>query len=221
MSAARRTRVLLLGAGGHASVVADSVLRAAEAGAPLELVGFLDDSSDLHGTEVLGRPVLGPIDLVGRVEHDALVAAIGDNRARAELVARLGALGAAPLLTVIHPTAVIAPDARIGAGSMISAAVVITTGTVIGENVIANTGCTVDHHCRIGDFAHIGPGAHLGGNVIVGEGALVGIGSSVAPGRSIGDWSIIGAGAAVVDSVADNITAVGVPARSRPGVRGG
>jgi acetyltransferase EpsM len=42
---------------------------------------------------------------------------------------------------------------------------------------------------------------------------FIGLGASVVPMVSIGDWAIVGAGAAVVTSVAAGTTVVGVPAR--------
>ncbi len=47
----------------------------------------------------------------------------------------------------------------------------------------------------------------------VGQGALVGIGATVMPGRSVGDWSVVGAGACVIEDVPAGVTVVGVPAK--------
>ncbi len=77
----------------------------------------------------------------------------------------------------------------------------------------ANTNAAVDHDCLIGDYAHVGPGVSLAGNVTVGEGAFLGIGSVAIMGSTIGRWSTVGAGAAVVHDIPDNVTAVGLPAR--------
>lgn len=60
---------------------------------------------------------------------------------------------------------------------------------------------------------HISPGAHLAGNVTVGEGTHIGVGVSVIPGCKIGEWSVIGAGAVVVEDIPPRVVAVGVPAR--------
>src|SRR5581483_10434145 len=61
--------------------------------------------------------------------------------------------------------------------------------------------------------------ATLAGGVSIGAFAHVGIGSSLLPGCGIGERSILGAGAVVLRSVPDGVTAVGVPPRvlkSRP-----
>jgi FlaA1/EpsC-like NDP-sugar epimerase len=45
------SRVLILGAGGHAQVVADILLRARDAGQPVVPMGYLDDDQSLHRGE--------------------------------------------------------------------------------------------------------------------------------------------------------------------------
>jgi len=203
-------RILVLGGGGHARVVADAILaRSAQYGG-MELVGFLDDDPAMKGIHLLGKPVFGSTSEVARIPHDGVVVAIGDNGDRCKLFETLSARGE-KLMTVIHPNATIAPDVKVGRGSVIFAGVVVNTGANIGDNVILNTGCTVGHDCTIGLHVHICPGAHLGGTVRVRKGATVGIGSSIIQGRTIGEWSIVGGGSAVIHDVAPRTTVVGVP----------
>ncbi len=89
----------------------------------------------------------------------------------------------------------------------------MNAGTVVGQHAIINTGCTIDHDCMIGNYAHISPGVNLAGGVAVGEGTHLGISSCVIPRCSIGDWSVVGAGAAVVRDIPSRCVAVGVPAK--------
>lgn len=206
------TRVVIIGAGGHATVVADILLRAMERGSGQRPVAAVDDNPALEGTALLGLPVVGPVASLGNIPHDAVIVAVGDNAARAALFRRLRASGAA-IVSAVHPAAVLAPDVSLGDGVMICAGVVVNAASAIADNVILNTGSTVDHHNEIGAHAHIAPGVHLGGTVRVGEGALVGIGAAVLPGRRIGTWATIGAGAVVVQDIPDGAVAAGVPAR--------
>ena len=205
-------RVLIIGAGGHAQVVADILLRARDAGQQVTPIDYLDDDASLHGKLLLDLPVLGDTSTLERIAHDAIIIAIGSNQIRKRLADELSAAGET-FVTACHPTAVIAPDVQIGSGVMICAGAVVNTGSVIGTHVILNTGCTVDHHNIISSYAHIAPGTHLGGEVVIGEGALVGIGATIVPRTTIGAWAIVGAGAVVTKPVPAGVTVVGVPAR--------
>lgn len=205
-------RLIILGAGGHAQVIADAIQRAREAGMAWEVIGFLDDNPALAGQVRLRLTILGSISTLAQHRHDGCVIGIGDNRLRQRLFDQLRAQGE-QIVAIVHPRAVIAPDVTVGAGTVIFAGVVVNTGTTIGENVVLNTGCTVDHHNFIADHAHIAPGAHLGGDVRIGEGAFVGIGATVMPQRTIGARAIVGAGAVVTRDVPDDVIVVGSPAR--------
>jgi sugar O-acyltransferase (sialic acid O-acetyltransferase NeuD family) len=200
-------RVVIIGAGGHAQVVADILWRMRDVGLDVTPVAYLDDNAALHGQIFLDVPVVGAVDQLGQIEHEAVIVAIGNGRIRQRLFATLQQRGE-QLIIARHPTAVIAPDVQIGSGTMICANVVVNTGAVIGQNVILNTACTIDHHNQIGDHAHIAPGVHLGGDVWVGEGALVGIGATVLPQCRIGRWATVGGGAVIVRDVAAGATAV-------------
>ena len=204
--------VVIIGAGGHAQVVADILLCAREAGDPVSPTGYLDDDLALAGQYRYGLPVLGTLLDLPHISHDAVIVAIGDNQVRRRVFDRL--LSAHEELVVArHPKAIVARDVVIGAGTVICAGVVVNPGSLIGADVILNTASSVDHHNRIGDHAHVAPGAHLGGGVTVGEGALVGIGATVLPGAVVGAWSIVGGGACVIGAVCPGSVVVGIPAR--------
>ena len=205
-------RVLIVGAGGHAQVIADILLNMKSQDRELTPLGFLDDSHSLHGKHFLGLPVLGPLASCPSIEHDAIIIAIGDNRIRRCLFEEFKVKGEC-FFIARHPSSIVASNATIGAGSMICAGAVVNPSSAIGENVILNTGCTIDHHNHLGDHVHIAPGVSLGGEVTIGKGTLVGIGATVIPRCSIGEWSIVGAGSLVTRSLPNHALAVGIPAR--------
>lgn len=198
----------ILGAGGHARVVADAA----------EISGWAEISlfDDAWPNTIRGPwPIVGSgRDLVTRLaEFDGIIVAIGANAVRLGKQRLLVERGAR-IVSVIHPAAIVSQHAHLGLGSVVFAGAVINPGVETGHAVIVNTAATIDHDCRLGAGVHISPGAHIAGGVQIGDEAWIGIGSSVKELVSIGARSRVGAGAAVVASIADETTVVGVPARS-------
>jgi len=200
--------ILIIGAGGHAKVVADILLSRGE-----KVLGFLDDNPQLWGQTRLDLPILAGTDSFLEFQPDGLIIGIGVNTVRKAIVERLG--DAARLLwrLAIHPSAVIAPSVSLGPGTVICAGVVINPDTAIGQHVIINTGATVDHDCVIEDYAHVAPGSTLTGAIRVGVGALIGARAVAIPGRTVGAWATVGAGAVITRDVPAGIVAKGIPAR--------
>jgi sugar O-acyltransferase (sialic acid O-acetyltransferase NeuD family) len=198
-------RIVIFGAGDQGTIVAD-ILQSSG----IVPVAFADDTPSLHGTSVLGIPVIGAS--VNAIEHDAVIVAIGDNYARRMVTERMLAAGET-LATAIHPFASIAPSATIGEGSMISAGALVLPRVILGRGVLLNTKASIDHDSVAGDFTHISAGATVGAKVRIGEETLVALGSSIASRCSVGARSVIGAGAVVVRDIPDDVTALGVPAR--------
>lgn len=204
--------IIVIGAGGHARVVADIIRLSNQ----FELRGFLDTADPSRHDEAFeGSKVLGGGELIDELRANVVsvaFVAIGDNAARVRISEDLLARGL-ELATLIHPSAVVAASVTISAGTLLCAGAIVNPGAVIGKHTIINTAASVDHDCEIGDGVHIAPGAHLGGHVTVGAGTLIGLGASIKPGVNIGAGAVIGVGAAVVSDVADGQTVVGVPAR--------
>lgn len=175
-------------------------------------IGFVDDTPQLLGTNVLALDVLGPIASLSDIAHDAVIVAFGDNAGRRALTDRLLAAGER-LAMAIHPRACIAPSASVGDGSVISAGAIVSPRVTIGRGVIVNTKASVDHDTIVGDFAHVSSGATVGANVDIGAESLIALGASVISGATVGARTIIGSGAAVVKNIPDDVVAFGVPAR--------
>ena len=161
-----RTRVLVIGAGGHGRVAADILLAAAERFG-LVPVGFADDRPELTGVRVLGLPVLGTLEQIRLHPHDGIVVAIGDNAVRQRLVLAFEAAGE-HLVTIRHPFSSVADGVRVADGCMISAGAVITPGVSIGRGVIVNTNASIDHDTTVEEFAHVAPGSVVGARVTIG-----------------------------------------------------
>ncbi len=201
------TDILVIGAGGHGQVVADIL----SMNPSHNILGFLDDDESLKGTHILDYTVLGLIDDLSNIKHDAVIIAIGNNKIRKQIAERIKRI--TRFCNAIHPSAIIAKDVIIGTGIVICAGAVVNPGSLVGNHVILNTCSSVDHHNILQKYIHIAPGAHSGGNVKMNEGTFVGIGASIVPGISIGQWVVVGAGSVALNNVDDFQVVVGNPAR--------
>ncbi len=203
-------KLLIIGAGGHGKVVADT----AEQSACWSGIVFIDDGC-LKPSFLLQWPVLGTSqDILPKLQptqYDAAVA-IGHNQTRAQWLHKLMVLGF-HLPIIQHPQSYISPHAHIGTGTVVFAQAVINIGANIGMGCIINTAASVDHDCRLGNHIHISPGAHLAGQTTVGDYSWLGIGSCTRQQSQIGRHCTIGAGAVVIDSVPDHAIYVGNPAK--------
>lgn len=206
-----RDTLLILGAGGHGKVVADTAV-----GAGWRDVRFLDDRL-APGTRVGSWVVHGPFpDALRAGSGAACAVAVGANALRLEWVERLIGAGI-ECPAIVSPHAVVSALAEIGDGTVVVAGAIVAVHARIGRACILNTGCSVDHDCVVGDGVHVSPGARLGGGVQVGPRSWIGIGATVRHDIGIGCDSTIGAGAVVIRHVADGSTVIGVAAQPMRG----
>lgn len=188
-------KVIIIGASGHGSVIADIVRANNDC-----LLGFLDDDTS--------KPTIGTVADYHKYSDAEFVIGIGNAQVREKL-------STLPVqwYTAIHPSAVVSPSARIDEGTVIMPNAVVNANSVVGKHCIINTGAIVEHNNTIGDFSHISVGVRLGGTVTVGVSTWIGIGAIVRNNISITNDCIIGAGAVVVKNINEKGTYVGVPAK--------
>lgn len=192
--------LIILGAGGHAAVLAD-ILRS-------------------QGKTILA--VVSPQAPSGRPVFDGLAHWQADQQVlnyspdRVELVNGLGSLPGNDtriqlyedfsdrgyvFASVIADSAIISPYAKLACSVQVMPRVVIQTGVEILENCIINTATVVEHDCRIGKHNHLAPGVILSGGVSTGQRTHIGTGAVVTQGIEIGDEVVIAAGAAINKAV--------------------
>lgn len=201
-------KVVIIGAGGHAKVIADIVEKSGDI-----VFGFLDDNIE-NGTNIIGKySVIG--DLNNRIPLAVVnkdlefVIAIGNNTRRKEIAA----IPNMKFYTAIHPSAQIGLGVTIDEGTVVMANAVINASARIEKHCIINTGAIIEHDNIIKQFSHISPNAALAGTVEIGECTHVGIGAIVKNNIRICKNCIIGAGAVVVKNIEEEGTYVGVPAK--------
>lgn len=171
-------RVIIIGAGGHAMVVADVVRSAGDI-----VVGFFDDSK-AKGSDYYGASVLGSIEDCAKYkdEYEAIIA-IGNNETRKEIAEKYSL----NWYTAIHKSAVVSPSASLGCGTVVMPLAIVNANASVGLHAIVNSGAIVEHDCKIGSYTQLASGSVLCGGSLVGENVLIGAGATVTVGARVAD----------------------------------
>lgn len=204
--------VIVLGAGGHAKVIIDSLCQRQRSIACLVV-----ESSPETPTSLFDAPILSESAAMQAFRPGQHLVANGigiqpKDGKRMAVVQHWEEKGYR-FISVIHPTATVSQFARIRPGSQVLERAVVQVASLVGEHCIINTAAVVEHDCELADHVHIAPGAILCGGVRVGEGAFIGAGAVIKQGVQIGAHSVVAAGAVVLRDVAAATTVMGVPAR--------
>jgi sugar O-acyltransferase (sialic acid O-acetyltransferase NeuD family) len=204
--------VLVVGAGGHARVLVDSLRRAGVA-----VAGFLAAEPSLHGRQISGLPVIGGDEKLDGFPPDTVVLANGIGSVdvptrRREAFERLTVAGYA-FMRIVDKSALVGGEVELEAGVQVLAGAIVQTGARLGRNVVVNTGAIVEHDCVVEAHCHVATGARLGGAVVVGTGCHIGSGATVIQGIRIGAGALVAAGAVVAHDVPPAARVRGTPAR--------
>lgn len=193
-------QVIVIGSGGHASVVVDilyqldvdiTAIYSVEPRSELKLfkdIPFIFDDQDappFKNSEVCLVNAIG--SLPGK-----------DLRSRVHKKFKL--LGF-DFLSIVAPSALVSEYATLCEGAQVLPRAVINAGALIGESTIVNTGVIVEHDCNIGKHNHLAPGCTVSGGVSTGSYVHVGVGANIIQGLDIGSNVLIGAGATAVTNI--------------------
>lgn len=212
MAAVVTNELILLGAGGHATVVAESAVAGG-----WRIVGCLaSEPTKAVGCAALSVPWLGSPE-APTAEGERLLArgaklhaAVGDAKLRERWMLLYGA---SRFATITHPGNWISPSAVLGFGAYVGPFAVINATASIGIGAIVNSGAIVEHDVQVGPYVHLAPRSVLAGHASVGARTLIGAGAVVLPFVAVGADSIVGAGATVVRDIGAGVTAAGTPAK--------
>lgn len=205
--------LIMLGAGGHAAVLAELLLSQGR-----QLIAMVSPEPASENSPLARIPRL--------MSDESLLSAYSSEQV--DLVNGLGSLPSTALrwklfeyffnhgyhfATVISPHAILSNYAKLAEGVQLMAGAIVQTNASVGVNSIINTGAIVEHDCVIGAHNHIAPGATLSGAVNTGRRVHIGTGANVIQGIYIGEQAVVGAGATIVrDIPAQQII---IPASSR------
>ncbi len=210
---------MIIGTGGNALDVLDTLEALNAEGAGWEIAGFLDDSTE---KAPLGFPVLGRLEDATRLAARdsaladiAFVNTIGSERnhaRRAEILAHTG-LRAEQFATLVHPRAAVSPRAVLGHGCYIGFGSSVGGYVSVADNVWVGPGCVIGHDSVLGHAAIMAPRATISGFVRLGACCYVGSAAVIRQRVHVGEQALVGLGAVVLSDVAPRTIVVGNPAR--------
>lgn len=192
--------VILLGGGGHASVVAEILLSQGR-----EIIAVVSPEP------IAERAVFKGIK---RLTSDGDVACFSASDVK--LVNGVGMMPGSVMRqkinehflaqgyqfdTVISPDAVVSPYAIIEQGCQVFAGAIVQTGATIGAHSIINSKALVEHDCVLGEHNHVAPGATLCGQVTTKRNVFIGAGAIVINNITICENAVVGAGSCITRSV--------------------
>jgi len=206
-------KIVLVGAGGHALSVIDSIHSNQE----YEIVGITDIGYSV-GEKILGYPILGSDSVLKSVFDSGVnsafitVGSIGNTTLRGNLYFMLKSIGFL-LPNIIDNSSNIGSEVVLGEGIFVGKKTIVNPKSTIRDMAIINTGAIIEHGCWVNQFTHIGPGAVLCGDVKIGAHTHIGANATLIQGVNIGDNSLIGAGSIVVHDLPSKVIAYGNPCK--------
>lgn len=183
----------------------------------IDIVGFLDDSPALQGTDVKGVPVLGTISSLETLKSthgvEAVYCPIGNNKLRVEFLQYAKTLGY-ETPNYIHPSVIISPNVTIGEGVYILLGSSVMPYTTIKDYVMISMNVGLAHHSVLEDGVFLSTGCNFGASIVAKKYAYCGISSTIMTGiHELGEDCLVGAGAVVIKDVPDRAVVAGVPAK--------
>lgn len=203
--------IVMIGGGGHASVLAEILLTQGR-----DILAVISPEDVSQRSVLKGIAILEKDEDILKFDKDniLLVNGIGmmpKSGFKQKINEYFLSLGY-QFETIIADSAFVSPFSKIETGAQILPMAIIQTGATVGRHSIINTGALVEHDCKIGAYNHIAPKATLCGQVETKENVYVGAGSTVIQGISIGSGAIVGAGVSLTQSLKENVIAY--PARA-------
>jgi sugar O-acyltransferase (sialic acid O-acetyltransferase NeuD family) len=192
--------VLLIGAGGHASVLLEILIEQ-----KINIIGYVSPIAAANRKLFLNIHWFKNDEDILQFDNSMIKLANGigslpGNSIRADLYRKYKNLGYR-FETIISKKADVSKYAFLDEGVQVMRGAIVQTGASIGYNSIVNTGAIIDHDCSIGSNNHIAPGTTISGQVTSSSNVHFGTGSSVIQSIDINENVVIGAGATITKNI--------------------
>lgn len=185
-------KIVLVGFGGHAKSVADTIERTGQ----YNIVGYTDVKEDKERSRY---KYLGTDDALKDIYDSGIMCAavgvgyMGKDDTRDKLYKMLKDIGF-ELPVVVDPSSIVSETATIGEGTFIGKGAIVNAEAKVGKMCIINSKALVEHETVVGDYSHVAVGANLCGQVNLGDHVFVGAGATVVQCVNVGADSFIKAG---------------------------
>ncbi len=203
---------VVLGGGGHASILCDIVLSQGNDVEALVSPRPIDDRSVFSNIKHI---TTDEEFFVSYDKKDVMlingIGALPNSYLRKQVAEKFTSKGFL-FAQVIDSSAIISKCAKLDGAVQVLQGAVVQCGVSIGEHSIINTRASIDHDCHIGEQNHVAPGATLCGEVNTEDNVYIGAGATIIQGCSIGSHAVIGAGATVTKCISSG--EIVYPARS-------
>ncbi|AAW84639.1 sialic acid biosynthesis protein NeuD [Aliivibrio fischeri ES114] len=200
MNSSESKSLVVIGGGGHASVLVD-ILRSQQR----EILAIVSPENISQRRIFSGITHLKNDDDILRFSPDSvnLVNGVGmlpKSGLKRKLNEYFLSLGYT-FETVISDSAQVSSFAEIEQGAQVFSGAIIQAGVVIDAHTIINSGVIIEHDCHIGEYNHIAPKATLCGQVTTHSNVYVGANATVIQNITLEQGSIVGAGAIVTKNI--------------------
>ena len=195
-------KLLIIGIGGHANSVIDSIKQNTE----YEIAGYVDIEKKVcaYNLDYLGNDDnLDTIYKSGIKHAFVCIGFLGNSDLRKNIYNKLTSIGF-KIPIIIDKTAILANNCKVGEGTFVGKGAIINSNACIGKMCIINSGSIIEHDCSVGDFSHIAVSACMCGEVKVGNNTFIGANSTVVQCVNIGSNVTIGAGMTIISDIIDN-----------------
>ena len=207
-------KIVIVGAGGFGREVEWLIKRINQVNPTYEMIGFVDDGKAI-GEKIGHSKVIYTTDELSKVNEELCVTiAIGNAKVRKMIAEKLSANPNLEFSNLIDPSVIYdEEETTLGKGNIICAGTIMTVNIAIGNFNIINLDCTIGHDDTMKDYITIYPSVNVSGNVVLNDCVEVGTGTQIIQGLTVVENTIIGASAAVVKSIKESGTYVGIPAK--------
>lgn len=208
-------KIIIFGAGGNCIDILDAIIEINRNFETYEVLGFVDDNSELWGKDIFGVTVLGSLNSASDYDEAFFVNGIGSpsNFWKKKEIIDNANIPIERFESIYHPSASVSNFATVGRGVVLLKNVSISSDLTIGNHVMVLPNSVINHDDRIDDYVSIASSVSIAGNVHLENHCYIGGGSSIRGNLTVHQNALVGMGSVVTRDVETNTVVVGNPAR--------